>query len=212
MKKFFISLFLFITKITGAIPALIFLKPKVYRQDGAKRRLPKNCILVSNHKSLLDFLLYLMVFSLRTIHFLMAEVLYNKGKFFSFLLNSWGGIKVERNDKNFSFVSDAIEILDNNGIVGVFPEGRLPINGKPWPFTTSTAFIAMHCDAPIVPVYTNGNYGLFKRARVCVGKPFYVSDYLQNGLNDQEQIEHITSVIENKVYELKDIIETGNSK
>ena len=40
----------------------------------------------------------------------------------------------------FDFVSHSIEVLDQGGTVGVFPEGRLPIGGKPFPFTVSTAF------------------------------------------------------------------------
>ena len=202
-KKWFINLFLAFTKITGIIPAYLFLKPRVFLENGAKRRLPKNCILVSNHKSLLDFVLYLVVFPFNTIRFLMAEVLYNKGAFFGFLLNSWGGIKVERDARDFSFVSECLEILDNGGKIGIFPESRLPINGKPFPFTTSTAFIAMHSNAPIVPVYTNGRYGIFKRTSVCIGKPFYISDYMKEGLSEEEQIKHLTDVIESKVYELK---------
>ncbi len=203
-NKWFINLFLGFTKLTGIIPALIFFKPRIHIEKGAKRCLPKSCILVSNHKSLLDFVLYLVVFPFRTIRFLMAEVLYNKNKLFSFLLNSWGGIKVERDDRDFSFVSETLEVLDNGGAVGIFPEARLPINNKPWPFTTSTAFIAMHSDAPIVPVFTDGNYGLFKRANVCIGKPLYLTDYCKEGLTEQEQIKHLTDILENKVYALKD--------
>lgn len=210
-NKFFINLFLGFTKLTGFIPAYLFMKPKVYRDDGAKRHLPKNCILISNHKSLLDFVLYLIVFPFNTIHFLMAEVLYNKGRFFSFLLNSWGGIKVERDEKDFSFIAESVDVLNDGGRVGIFPESRLPINGKPWPFTTSAAFISLNCDAPIVPVYTDGNYGIFKRASVCIGKPFYAADYVKEGLNDEEQIKHITDIIEGKVYELKKIIEVKSA-
>lgn len=205
-NKWFVNLFFGFTKITGIIPAFIFLKPRVFVAQNAKRRLPKNCILVSNHKSLLDFVLYLVIFPLRTIHFLMAEVLYNKSKLFAFLLNSWGGIKVERDKRNFSFVNESIEILDNGGTIGVFPEGRLPINNKPWPFTTSTAFIAMHSKAPVIPIYTEGNYGIFKRAKVCIGEPFLLSNYAKNDLNDGEQLTHLTKVLEEKVYALKTVI------
>lgn len=206
-SKFFINLFLGFTKLTGLLPAYIFMKPKVYLEDGAKRSLPKNCLLVSNHKSLLDFILYLLVFPFSTIRFLMAEVLYNKGKFFSFLLNSWGGIKVERDARDFSFISDSIDVLSNGGKVGIFPESRLPVGGKPFPFTTSVAFIAMNSDAPIVPVYTDGNYGLFKRVSVCIGKPILAEDLMKDGLDEQEQIAHLTKSIESKVYELKSIME-----
>lgn len=207
-NKWFINLFLGFTKLTGIIPAYVFLKPKIYLEKGAKRGLPKNAILISNHKSLLDFVLYLLVFPFSTIRFLMAEVLYRKGKFFSFLLNSWGGIKVERDDRDFSFISESLEILNKGGKIGIFPESRLPVNNKPFPFTTSAAFIAMNCDAPIVPVYTNGNYGLFKRVSVCIGKPLYVTDFIKEDLNEQEQIKHLTNIIENKVYELKGLIKT----
>lgn len=202
-NNWFINLFLGFTKLTGYFPALLFFKPKVYKSANTKRRLPKNCILVSNHKSLMDFVLYLIIFPLRTVRFLMAEVLYKKGKWFSFMLNSLGGIKVERDERDFSFVSECIEILDKGGSIGVFPEARLPINNKPWPFTTSTAFIAMHADAPIVPVYTDGNYGLFKRATVCIGEPFHLTDYAKPDLDENEQIKHLTDVLEKKVYELK---------
>lgn len=206
-NKWFINLFLGFTKLTGFIPAYIFMKPKIYLEKGAKRSLPKNAILISNHKSLLDFILYLLVFPFSTVRFLMAEVLYRKNKFFSFLLNSWGGIKVERDDRDFSFISESLEILNGGGKLGIFPESRLPINNKPFPFTTSAAFIAMNCDAPIVPVYTDGNYGLFKRVSVCIGKPLCVADFVKDGLNELEQIQHLTNIIESKVYELKSQME-----
>ncbi|MBO5754884.1 MAG: 1-acyl-sn-glycerol-3-phosphate acyltransferase, partial [Clostridia bacterium] len=177
-----------------------------------KMSLPKACIIVSNHKSLLDFALYLLVFPFRTIRFLMAEVLYNKGKLFSFLLNSWGGLRVDRDDHDFSFVSECIEILDKGGTVGVFPEARLPINGKPFPFTTSTAFIAMHASAPIVPVYTDGNYGLFKRAGVFVGEPFYLTDFAKEGLDTEAQIAHLTEVLQEKVMGLKEPLQTKKAQ
>ena len=188
-------------KLTGFIPALIFLKPRVIKVS--KQGLPKPAIIVSNHKSLLDFVLYLIVFPFRTVRFLMAEVLFNKGKLFAWFLGAIGGIKVNRDDKDFGFVSDSLEVLDKGGTIGVFPEGRLPINGKPWPFTVSTAFISSKSDAQIVPVYTDGNYGIKKRASVVIGEPFYLSDYIKEGLSETEQLDHLTSILHDKVYELE---------
>ena len=55
---------LWIVKLTGLIPALLFLKLKVIYADKKKqsRKLPKGCILMSNHRSLMDFVLYLILF------------------------------------------------------------------------------------------------------------------------------------------------------
>ena len=208
-NKWFINLFVGYIKITGIIPLLIFFRPKIHKTHKKNSKLPKCCILVSNHKSLLDFPLYLTVFPFRTIRFLMAEVLYNKSGLFAWFLNSLGGIRVDRDDKNFSFVSDSIEILDNKGSLGIFPEGRLPVDGKPWPFTVSTAFIATHADAPIMPIYNDGNYGIFKRVNVVIGEPFFLTDFSKEGLNDEQQLEHLTSVLEEKVYDLKSFLEKG---
>ena len=206
-NKFAVNLVLGFVKLTGIIPALIFLKPKVYLEKGAKRRLPAPSILVSNHMSLLDFVLYLCIFPFRTIRFLMAEVLFNKGKLFAKFLGLIGGIKVDRDAFDFSFVSDCIEVLEGGGILGIFPQGRLPIGGKPFPFTVSTAFIAKNADAPIVPVYTDGNYGLFKRANVVIGAPFYITDYIVEGESEEESLKRLTAILEEKVYALKNEIQ-----
>ena len=202
-NKLLVNLCLGFVKVTGILPALILLKPKVHLAKNAKRHLPSPCILVSNHTSLMDFVLYLVIFPFRTIRFLMAEVLFNKGKAFAKFLHLIGGIRVDRDDKNFGFISDSIEVLDNCGTLGIFPQGRLPVAGKPFPFTVSTAFIATHADAPIVPVFTDGNYGIKKRAHVVIGEAFYLNDYIKEGLSEDEQLKHLTEVLEEKVYELK---------
>lgn len=206
-KKWLINLFLAFTKITGILPALVLFKPRVRRQGKARRRLPKNCILVSNHRSLMDFVLYLVVFPCRTIRFLAAEVLFSKNPFLTGLLYGLGCIRVDREGKNFDFVSNSIEVLDQGGTIGIFPEGRLPIGGKPFPFTVSTAFIATHADAPIVPVYTDGKYGIFKRTGVVIGEPFTLTDHCKEGLSDDEQLKHLTEILRKKVYGLEKELE-----
>lgn len=203
-NKWLVNLCLGFVKLTGVIPAWLFLTPKVVLAPGATRRLPKSCILVSNHVSLLDFVLYLLVFPFRTIRFLIAEVLYNKNPFMARFLNLIGGIRVDRDAKTFGFVSHALEVLDKGGTVGVFPQGRLPVKGCRFPFTVSTAFIALHSDAPIVPVYTDGNYGLFKRAHVVIGAPVKLAQLSKEGLSEQEQLSHLTKVLEETVYALKE--------
>lgn len=200
--NWFVNFCLGFVKITGALPTLLFLKPKVRLAPGARRRLPKCCILVSNHISLMDFVVYLLVFPLRTVRFLMAEVLYNRSGLFALFLNCIGGIRVDRDSKDFGFVSHALEVLDSGHSVGIFPQGRLPRGQERVPFTVSTAFIATHTDAPIIPVYTDGNYGLFKRAGVVIGAPLYLTEHMRPGLNEQEQLAHLTQVLEQTVYAL----------
>ena len=206
MQNWLINFCTGFTKVTGCIPVALFFKPRVVLAPGARRQLPKGCILVSNHRSLLDFVLYLLVFPFRTVRFLTAEVLFNKNKALSTLLYALGCIRVDRDAKAFDFVSTAIEALDKGQTVGVCPEGRLPVGGKPFPFTVSTAFIATHANAPIVPVYTDGNYGLLKRTGVVIGQAFSLSEHCKEGLSEQEQLEQLTAVLRQKVYGLSEYL------
>lgn len=202
--KWLVKLCLLFVKLTGVLPAWLFLTPRVHLAPGAKRRLPKNCILVSNHMSLMDFVLCVLVFPLRTIRFLVAEVLYNRNGFMRVLLNCLGSIRVDRDAKSFDFVSHSLEVLDDGGAIGVFPQARLPIKGQHFPFTVSTAFIALRSDAPIIPVYTDGNYGLFKRANLVIGAPVYLKDLCKDGLDEQAQLDHVTKLLEETVFQLKE--------
>lgn len=196
--------FLWFVKLTGVIPALLFFKPKIYRV-GEKSQLKKGMILVSNHKSLMDFVLYLIVFFGKTIRFLMAEVLFNKGKLFAHFLFAIGGIYVNRDACDLSFIDESVRQLHKKGNVAVFPEGRLPVGNKAFPFKPGVTFIAVKANAPILPVYTDGNYGLFKRARVVIGEPFNITDYIQGELNEKEY-ERLTLIIKEKTYALKEYI------
>lgn len=207
------SLLLCFIKITGIIPSLIFLKPKVYKESKkVKRFLPKKSILMSNHTSLIDFVLYLIVFWTKNIHFLMAEVLFNKGKMFSWFLYKIGGIFVNRDACDFTFVDDSLHVLDRKGVVGVFPQGRLPVGGKPFPYKPGIVLIALRTDAPIIPVYTDGNYGLFKRAHVMIGEEIYISDYVDSENVTDEDLKRLAKILEDKNFALKDELEKRMKK
>ena len=167
---------------------------------------------MSNHTSLMDFVLYLIVFWTKNIHFLMAEVLFNKGKLFSWFLYKIGGIFVNRDTCDFSFVDDSLRVLDNKGIVGVFPQGRLPVGGKPFPYKPGIVLIALRTDVPIIPVYTDGNYGLFKRAHVMIGEEIHISDYIDNENVTDEDLKRLAKILEEKNFALKEKLEKRINK
>ncbi len=206
MKKKPSYLLLGFAKLTGWLPALLLFKWKLRLESGATRRLPKPCILVSNHTSLLDFVLYLAIFPFQTLRFLMAEVLFRKGSAFSRFLYAMGGIRVDRDAFAFGFVGQALQVLEQGGIVGIFPESRLPVNGVPFPFKPSVVQIALHTDAPIIPVYTDGNYGLLRRARVVIGAPLDLRAQCHSETPDAAELAALTQSLQDHVYGLKALL------
>jgi len=192
-------------KFTGFPVAIFYMRPKIYYMDPKKKhyKLPKPCIVMSNHTSLWDHPFYMRVFLFRTIHWLMGEVLFQKSKFFSWFLYSMGGIYVDREAHNFNCIRDALKLLEKGKTVGVFPQGRLPVNGVPFPFMPGIAMLATRTDAPIVPVYTDGNYGMFKRVHVIIGEEIYIKDYMKTKKPSGEEIRRLTKILEEKNNELK---------
>lgn len=193
MSKFWTGL----AKITGVIPALIFFKPKIYyaNKKVQGKKLPKPCILMSNHNSLMDFVLYLLVFYWRNIRFLMAEVLFSKNKLLTFILYKLGGIKVDRTKFDFAFIGECLELLDRKKSVGIFPEGQLPVDGQHFPFKPGIVLVALRTDAPIVPVVSDGRYGITKRAHIIIGEPINVREYYGDNPTE-DQIRDITARLE----------------
>lgn len=197
------------TKLTGWLPTWVFFKPKLYYENKKKqsRNIRGAAILMSNHTSLLDFVLYLLLFWDRVPRFLMAEVLFTKNKIFTWLLYSLGGIYVNRENVGFGFVSKSLEILDKGGLVGVFPQGRLPVEGKTFPYKPGIVLIASRTKAPIIPVYTDGNYGLKKRAHVMIGEPIYLHEHFDCTDPSKEEIQQMTDFLSGKMDALKHELE-----
>lgn len=143
----------------------------------------------------------------------MAEVLFDGRPLLNWFLSSMGGIRVDRNAYDFSFVGEALDILESGQSVGVFPEGRLPRKGETdLPFKPGIVYIALRTDVPIVPVYTDGNYGLFKRTRVIIGEEINIRDYCNSENPDQSEIQKLTELLKSKVYALKDELERDKCK
>lgn len=218
-EKGFSRIFLGFVKTSGFLPGLLFFKPKVFyvNKEKQSKNLPRPCIFMSNHKSLMDFALYLIAFPFVSIRFLMAEVLYNKGKIFAKFLYLLGGIKVDRDAYNFDFVDKSVDFLNQGQVVGIFPEGRLPIGGKMSPFKPSTVVIALRSGVPIIPVYTDGSYGITKRAKIVIGEPINITDYLTDKTipADQvskEEINRLNDILKDEIIKLQKFLEDKNGK
>ena len=200
-------------KLTGWPAQFFCFRTKVCYEDRKiqSRHIKGPAIIISNHTSVFDYAVYLFVFFTRTLRFQMAEVLFRK-RFLGWLLRRLGGIYVDRTQHNFDFVRDALQILDKGGKVGVFPQGRLPVNGRNFPYMPGITVLALQTDAPIIPVYTDGNYGFFKTAHIMVGEEIHIRDLTDQEKPDSFEIKRLTRVLEEKNLALKEELEKRLAK
>lgn len=204
MLRFIITWFL---KITGYIPQKILFKTKIYYEDKKRqsRKIKKGAIVMPNHRSVYDFAVMLFTFPLRTLRCVVAEVMWNKNFVFSLFLKGLGAIKVDRHANDFEFLDKCEKILNRNGVVEIFPETRLPKKGEKTPleFKTSTALLALKTGAPIIPVFTDGNYFKKSRNNTIIGVPINVRDMYDDNLSERQNLINITTKLREKIIELE---------
>lgn len=203
---------LWFTKITGAPLSWFYFKKKIYYENkkSQSRKIKGSALIISNHTSVMDYALYLYVFLKRSLRTLIAELMYEKGKLFGWFLKKIGGIKVDRNNYDFNFMGEMIDILEKGGVGLIFPESKIPVEGEetPLPFKPSFVYVAIETNTPIIPVYTNGKYGKRKeRAKVVIGEKIYLREILGNKELNKENIDALCQYVRNKIISLGEMLD-----
>jgi 1-acyl-sn-glycerol-3-phosphate acyltransferase len=209
-------LFGWFVKITGWLPQLLVFRIKVHYEDKnvKSNRIKGKAIVVSNHNTIMDFAVLMFVFWRRTLRCAVAEIMYHKNFFMTFLLNALGSVRVERDDHDFSFLGKLGKILEKNGVVEIYPESRLPLEGeeRPLEFKPSYVYLALESGAPIIPVYTSPHPFSAGRERVMIGKPIRVEELYDSTLSERENINNINQHVRSKIIELEKELERQKEK
>lgn len=132
-------------------------------------------IFAGNHKHAFDPVV-VMTHTKRFVHYMAKESLF-KG-IHGLIFKGMGLIKVYRTKKNPGAVLEAVEILKNNGTIGIFPEGtRNRTEDELLRFKSGAVRMAKEANSKIVPFAIKGEYKLFKKKLIIeFGKPLDVSE------------------------------------
>jgi 1-acyl-sn-glycerol-3-phosphate acyltransferase len=154
----------------------------------------------------MDPILVMSVFVRRYLHCVVGEVIYDNYKKLGFFLNLLGSVKAERFIASPKFINECNDILQHNGVIQIYPEGRLPTkmeHDKILPFKVSVALLSIQSNAPIIPIYHTGKYGAGKTQTVVIGKPINLRDHCSELNPSPEKLKALTKIIEDKVIQLK---------
>lgn len=147
----------------------------------------KGYIICSNHIHAIDPG-FIACFTSRPISFMGKKELFQK-PFWNWFLRKLNGFPVDRGNGDIGAIKTAVEILSNNNIIAVFPEGTRSKTGELGEFKRGAALIASRANVPIVPVKIEGNYKLFSKMILKIGVPIFVTKENQkNIMNDLRNI------------------------
>lgn len=152
----------------------LYYRPKIIN----KKVIPKDgpIIICGNHKHVYDQC-PIIISTKRVIHY-MAKKEYFDSKF-AWFFKIAGCISVNRQIKDNDATEKALEILKNNGAIGIFPEGTRNKTKDKFllPFKFGAVSMAKKTNATIVPFGLTGDYHFrSKNLTVRFGTPFKVND------------------------------------
>ena len=146
-------------------------RPKYIRINN----IPKDgkIVLAGNHTSIFDPLL-IMSSTNRTVHFLAKDELYKgiKGVIFRHM----GIIPVNRRIHDKEALNKAIECLNNDACIGIFPEGTInKTKNVIMPFKIGAVKMAYETDSYIVPFTIKGKFRIFSNnLKIKFFKPYKI--------------------------------------
>lgn len=150
-----------------------------------KENIPKSgrIILAGNHTNNFDCLM-LLSSTKRSIHFL-AKIELFKG-FKKIIFSNLGLIPVDRSKKDPNSLKRAKEYLENEKVIGIFPEGTTrKEKNELLQFKIGAVKMAYDTDTKIVPFAITGKYKLFSRSlKIEFGEPLSI---LSNNLDKENE-------------------------
>lgn len=163
-------MYFFFARFLGAVARLIF----PIRVIGLEN-IPKTgrLVLCSNHKSVIDPLLLAMKCP-RQIHYMAkSELFTDHGAFARWFLFRMGAFPVHRGTGDTESVHNALQLLQQEALVGIFPQGGCvkdsDVSFKP---KAGAVLIAAKAHADILPacIYSEGKIRPFHRITIRYGK------------------------------------------
>ena len=151
-------------------------------------------ILAGNHTGNTDALLMLGGPE-RIVHMMAKKELF-KTKFTNAFFKSMACISVDRSIHDENAKSEAIKVLNDGGLIGIFPEGTVnKTNDIIMPFKYGAVSFAKKTNAYIVPFSITGSYSIFKRnIKLTYGKPYKVTGDLE--VENEKLMKKVTNLIQ----------------
>lgn len=128
--------------------------------------LPKSggLIIASNHVSYLDPAVLAASLN-RKIYFIAKKEIFKNG-FISFIFKNLNAISVDRKNADILAFKKAINILKEEKVLGIFPEGERSSDGDLQELKSGAIRIALKTGVPILPVAIIGTHKIYPRGLI----------------------------------------------
>ena len=130
-------------------------------------------VLCSNHRTFLDPILIAIGIKKRKLRFMAKKELF-ENKFAAAFFKALGAFPVNRGTGDIGAIKKAEEIVGEDHVLLIFPEGTRSKTGQPARPKSGAAYIASESGCDVVPTaicYDTNKIGFRTKITVCFGKP-----------------------------------------
>ena len=157
-------------------------------------------IVYSNHISLLDPIFIGCILH-RRIYFMAKQELFRLPGL-SAVFRALGAFPVKRGKADMSAIKRSLQVLKEDKLFGIFPEGTRSKSGEMKAFSHGIASIAIRSQAPVIPVAITGEYRLFRRIYISIGEPLTFPDFYGKRTGT-DMLETVSSAMSEAILALK---------
>ncbi len=185
----------------------IFYRWRIYGREHIPKQGP--FIICSNHINWFDPVVVGCAVSRRLkVHFMAKHELFHS-RFVAYFLRKGGAYPVNRKIADHSAIRRSFQLLSENQVLGLFPEGTRSKTGRLQKPQHGAALIAGRDRVPIVPVAIEGPYRIFRPLPVRFGAPFRLDklEYSSRG-QKKELLEQMSGTI---MEHIKNLLPSGDN-
>lgn len=156
-------------------------------------------MLCANHVSALDPVM-MVLFLKRKIRFMAKKELFKNG-IVAGVIREVGAFPIDRGHADLGAVREAIKVLTSGGGLGIFPQGTRSADNQRMQLHGGAALIVQRAGSPVIPVYIDGPYKLFRRIEIRIGRAIDLSEFGRK--TDGATISQITDRIDGAIWAMK---------
>ena len=183
-------------RLTGALPGLVWLRPKRrYTSAQAKQRIRGAALVISNHTGFLDPVFTMLTLWYRRQYFVCHQA-FTETKAGPFFRATGCLIPIDADNFGVGSFRAVTDSLKGGKVVTIFPEGHIN-GGQMLTFQSGMVLMAMQGHCPIVPLFIKPRRHWYSRLEVIVDAPVDVAA-LCGGKPAFAKIKEITQLLQDR--------------
>ena len=188
--------------ITGVLPALLWLRPKIHYPFGKPNK-RGGLLVLANHHTMIDPNLIQIAFPFRRMNSIASKDLFDtplKAWFFDLM----HCIKIDKDNFALSSFHEIVQRLEEKKLVLIFPEGGVHAHqgNEIHTFKSGVVLMAHRSGAPVIPLYVVQRQKWWKRQQMVMGQAIDVKAMLGK-IPTVDTIASVSDVLREKEIELR---------